>query len=127
MKRLMTILILMAIPVWILSSVYGQVSNLSDKTTNAKGLYQCEKHPGITASWPAKCPICGMNLTMRPGQGQMMSRRLRAENMRRKIMMSTVINVFDPEAILGAKKPLDLSADQIERLQTRLSVCRRSP
>jgi hypothetical protein len=47
----------------------------------------------------------------------MMSGRSRAENIRRRIMMNTPIDVFDPTAILGARRPLNLSRQQIEQLK----------
>ena len=43
--------------------------------------------------------------------------RSRAMEMRRRIMMNTSIDVFDPEAILCAKRPLGLTREQIERLR----------
>ena len=118
MKRLIVLMILAALHVWTIEAVYGQDQNQPSKTASATAQYQCPNHPEITASWPAKCPKCGANLVRRKTSSQMMSGGSNAENMRRKIMMNTRINVFDPEAILGARKPLKLTNEQVNQLKT---------
>jgi hypothetical protein len=120
MKTAFITIILAAIGLWNINSVYGQASNQRDPvmSMNSANRYQCPNHPEITASWPAECPKCGANLIRREPFVPMNSGRSNAENMRRRIMMNTRIDVFDPEAILGAKKPLKLTNEQIDQLKT---------
>ena len=123
MKQLTILIILITIQVWTVEAVYSKDQNQSGKTATAQ--YQCPNHPEIIASWPAKCPKCGANLARRPQPGQMMSNRSRAMEMRRRIMMNTAINVFDPEAILCAKRPLNLTQGQIEQLRVISKAARQ--
>jgi hypothetical protein len=119
MKRLMISIISAAIPFWTLGGVYGQDSNQPAKpsTSTASNQYHCSKHPEITASWSARCPKCGANLVRRQRTNHMGSDRKKGEETRHKIMMNTAIDVFDPEAVLSAKKPLALNKEQIEQLK----------
>jgi hypothetical protein len=117
MKRLTMSIILAALPLWTLEGVYGQDPGQPAKAATGWNQYQCPNHPEITASWPARCPKCGANLVRRGQPGRMMPYRSRAMEMRRRIMINTSIDVFDPEAILCAKRPLGLTREQIERLR----------
>ena len=126
MKKLVMSIILTVVPLWAFNSVHGQDHVQPAKASAAPNLYQCPKHPEITASFPAKCPKCGATLAPRPQlgpaperrkQAQMMSNGSRAMEMRRRIMMNTSIDVFDPEAILCAKRPLGLTREQVEQLR----------
>ena len=125
MKRFMISIILAAIPLWTFQGVYGQDPGQPVKAATGWNQYQCPKHPEITASWPAKCPKCGANLVRRGQPGRMMPFRSRAMEMRRRIMMNTSIDVFDPEAILCAKRPLHLTQEQVERLRIISITARR--
>jgi hypothetical protein len=118
MKRLILATVLAAIPLWTMESVYGQDPGQPAKTAAGWNQYQCPKHPEIKASWPARCPKCGANLVRGGQPGRMMSYRPKAMEVRRRIMMNTSIDVFDPEAVLCAKRPLGLTRKQVERLRT---------
>lgn len=122
MKKSMILAITAIVLVFGLLTVYVQGSDPPDRPSASVTNYYCPKHPEITASWPAKCPRCGANLIwreppyeqIRPGLAMGGSK---AEIMRHKVMMNTGISVFDPQAILGAAKPLHLTAEQIEKFK----------
>jgi hypothetical protein len=116
MKRLVLSIVLTVAPASFLAGAHAQDSSQPNKRTIANQ-YHCPKHPEISASWPTKCPKCGTTLVRRRPSRQTTPRKPRAEEMRREIMMNTTINVFDPGAILGARKPLHLTAEQIEKLR----------
>ncbi len=106
-------------------TVYVQGSDPPDRVNPAAPgtNFYCPNHSEISASWPAKCPKCGENLIRREGSPEkikpgMTMNNPKAELMRHKVMMNTRISVLDPEAILGAARPLNLSPEQIERLKS---------
>ena len=130
MKRLMVLLFVSVIFSFTINTVYGQTSIQVDpaKSRVSGNEYYCPSHPVVRANWAAKCPICGQTLTMQTKQQteQAIAKRQRAEEMRRKMMLNTSISVFDPEAILGARKPLGLTQVQIEKLQAISMAARDS-
>jgi hypothetical protein len=120
MKRVLITLILAAIPLWISQKATGQDLNQPDspRATATTNLYHCPNHPEISASWAVKCPICGENLVRRQEQPrQTITGNTRALWMRRNMMLHTSIDVFDPEAILSARRVLGLTQEQIEKLR----------
>ncbi len=112
MKRLiifLTLVDILAVPL-----VGARAAEPNQPSKDPKGVteeYRCPKHPHMRASWPARCPICGATCTQ-PEKRQyaperMMSMRSGPWEIRRKIMMNTRMDVFDPEAVLCAKRYLD--------------------
>ena len=120
MKGLAITLIMVTIAFWSAENAFSQTANQQDPAMSgmSANLYRCPNHPEVTATWPAKCPKCGETLVRGQRQSrQNTSGRARAEEMRRRVMLNTSISVFDPEAILSAKRPLSLTQEQIEKLQ----------
>lgn len=120
MRRLLIALILAEILLWNSQGAMGQELNQADPPGASAGtnLYHCPNHPEISASWAAKCPKCGENFVKRQEQPrQEASVNTRALWMRRNIMLHTSIDVFDPEAILSARRVLGLNQEQIEKLR----------
>ena len=121
MKRLLFTLIVACILLWSTQSSYGQASNQQDPVSfgASQNMYNCPNHPEVTATWSAKCPKCGATMVRRQQQrrAQSISTRSAAEEMRRRIMINTSISVFDPEAILCARRPLGLTSQEITKLQ----------
>ncbi len=118
MKRIALTLIIVSIVIWNVKTVDGQNFNQQDpRWSSGEQKYHCPNHPEVTATWPARCPKCGQTLVRQEQTRPAISGRARAEEMRRRIMLNTSISVFDPEAILSAKRPLALTREQINKLQ----------
>ena len=108
--------------IWNLNAVYGQSTEQAYPPghTETSNIYFCPNHHEVRASWPAKCPLCGETLirqTQQQQSRQTPSDNARASWMRRNMMLYTSIDVFDPEAILSARRVLDLTQKQIEKLR----------
>jgi len=100
-------------------------------------IYVCPRHPEAKATWPARCPMCEARMRRwqsggGPGpistKGMMksptagMSPQMR---MRHQMMMNTPIHVYDPETLLGSRKTLGLSQEQVQELRTIAMKARR--
>ncbi len=129
MKWLKLSIIISACLIWTLYATYGQSTEQADppKPAESANIYHCPNHPDITATWAAKCPHCGENLVRRQEQPrQSASANARASWMRRNMMLHTSIDVYDPEAILSARRILGLNQEQIEKLRELSRNARQS-
>jgi len=156
MKLLIKLIILMATSLFSLQNVYGRDPNEPNTAQIQKNQSHCKIHSEIKARRSARCPVCGREIiSERPLRRMMPCRRYpacgmqypgmnresaniyerrknetgklpKSENMLRKIMLNTPVDVFDPEVILGAEKPLELTEEQVNELNKINMTARQS-
>ena len=100
-------------------------------------VFVCPRHPEAKATWPARCPMCQAQMRKQPAvrkprpmsmEGMMesamagMSPQMKT---RHQMMMNTPIHVYDPEALLGSGKMLNLTEQQTQELRMIAMKARR--
>jgi hypothetical protein len=93
-----------------------------------QAVYQCPMHPEVMATWPGKCPKCGMTLKkmsaaagmasmmgMQQGQGGPQMEGMMA---RHQMLMQAELSKNDPAALLSVKDKLKLTDEQVGKLES---------
>jgi hypothetical protein len=103
-------------------------------------IYVCPRHPEAKATWPARCPMCHARMQRRapaPGPRRMdmergagpatraASPQMRMRHRMIQMMMNTPIRVYDPETLLGSRRMLALSGQQVQELRQIAMKARR--
>lgn len=93
-----------------------------------QAVYQCPMHPEVMATWPGKCPKCGMTLKkmsatsgtmgmmgMQEGQG---SPQMEGMMARHQMLMQAQLSKSDPAALLSIRDKLKLTDEQVSKLES---------
>ena len=100
-----------------------------------QAVYQCPMHPDVRASEPGKCPKCGMTLQKMPGMKgmtdmqhagspeQTQMQRMMARCRRMQMQARTGKNT--PAALLSIREKLNLTDQQVGKLESIVQESRR--
>ncbi len=86
-----------------------------------QAVYQCPMHPDVKATWAATCPKCGMKLQKTAASSGMMDMgwKMPMQDMmaRHQMLMMTQIGKDDPAALLSIRAKLNLTDEQVSKLE----------
>jgi hypothetical protein len=115
---------------WVVYAQPAAPSQTGAARSQQEAVYQCPMHPDVKATWPAKCPKCGMTLQkvsdssgvmdmmpMHEGQGgqQMPMQDMMARHL---MLMMTQVSKTDPAALLSIRDKLKLTDEQVGKLES---------
>jgi len=129
MKRwifLVAVLTAVSVGAW---SVYAQQTTQEQKGAarpqQEQAVYRCPMHSEVQATWPTKCPKCGMTLQETSGRQGMMgmhgakgAEQMQGMMARCRMLMQARIGKTTPAALLSIREKLNLTDQQVSKLES---------